>query len=75
MPRGAPAGLTSRELEVLRHVAMGQSNAEIAKALYLSEATVKSHVARVLTKLGLGNRVQAARFAYEHDLFGDREGR
>jgi DNA-binding CsgD family transcriptional regulator len=53
----APAGLTSRELEVLRHVAMGQSNAEIAKALYLSEATVKSHVARLLTKLGLNNRV------------------
>jgi DNA-binding CsgD family transcriptional regulator len=74
-PGPAPAGLTGRELEVLRHVAMGQSNAEIAKALYLSEATVKSHVARLLTKLGLSNRVQAARFAYEHDLFGDREGR
>jgi DNA-binding NarL/FixJ family response regulator len=71
-PGPVPAGLTSRELEVLRHVAMGQSNAEIARALYLSEATVKSHVARLLTKLG---RVQAARFAYEHDLFGDPEGR
>jgi DNA-binding NarL/FixJ family response regulator len=69
----AAGGLTSRELEVLRHVAMGESNAEIAKALCLSEATVKSHVARLLTKLS--NRVQAARFAYEHDLFGDREGR
>jgi DNA-binding NarL/FixJ family response regulator len=53
---------------VLRHVALGQSNAEIAKALYLSEATVKSHVARLLAKLGLSNRVQAARFAYEHGL-------
>jgi len=68
LPGPAPAGLTSRELEVLRHVAMGQSNAEIARALYLSEATVKSHVARLLTKLGLSNRVQAARFAFEHDL-------
>jgi DNA-binding NarL/FixJ family response regulator len=69
------AGLTGRELEVLRHVALGQFNAEIARALYLSEATVKSHVARLLAKLGLSNRVQAARFAYEHDLLGDREAR
>ena len=50
-----------------------RSNAEIAKALYLSEATVKSHVARLLSKLGLSNRVQAARFAYEHDLLGDHD--
>jgi DNA-binding CsgD family transcriptional regulator len=71
----APPGLTGRGLEVLRHVAMGQSNAEIAKALYLSEATVKSHVARLLTKLELSNRVQAARFAYEHDLLEDRDVR
>ena len=72
---GVAAGLTGRELEVLRHVALGRSNAEIARALYLSEATVKSHVARLLAKLGLSNRVQAARFAYEHDLLGDREAR
>jgi DNA-binding CsgD family transcriptional regulator len=65
---GALALLTSRELEVLRHLAMGQSNAEIAKALFVSEATVKSHVARMLSKLGLSNRVQAARFAYQHGL-------
>lgn len=68
------AGRAGRTV-VLRHVALGQSNAEIARALYLSEATVKSHVARLLTKLGLSNRVQAARFAYEHDLLGDREAR
>ena len=60
---------------MLRHVAMGQSNAEIARALYLSEATVKSHVARLLTKLGLSNRVQAARFAFEHDLIEGPEAR
>jgi DNA-binding CsgD family transcriptional regulator len=75
LPVPAPAGLTGRELEVLQHVAMGQSNAEIAKALFLSEATVKSHVARLLTKLGLSNRVQAARFAYEHDLLEGPEAR
>jgi DNA-binding NarL/FixJ family response regulator len=68
---GALALLTSRELEVLRHLAMGRSNAEIAKALFVSEATVKSHVARMLSKLGLSNRVQAARFAYQHGLRDD----
>jgi DNA-binding CsgD family transcriptional regulator len=68
---GALAELTGRELEVLRHLAMGQSNAEIAKALFVSEATVKSHVARVLSKLGLSNRVQAARFAFQHGLRDD----
>jgi DNA-binding CsgD family transcriptional regulator len=63
--------LTDRELEVLRHLAMGLSNAEIAEALFVSEATVKSHVARLLTKLGFSNRVQAARFAYQHGLLED----
>jgi DNA-binding CsgD family transcriptional regulator len=65
------AELTSRELEVLRHLAMGRSNAEIAKALFVSEATVKTHVARMLSKLGLSNRVQAARYAYQHGLPDD----
>ena len=64
----ALAQLTNRELEVLRHLASGLSNAEIAKELVLSEATVKSHVARLLTKLGLTNRVQAALFVYQHGL-------
>ncbi len=57
--------LSERELGVVRLVAQGQSNAEIAAALYLSEATVKSHIARILAKLGLRDRVQIAVHAYE----------
>jgi DNA-binding NarL/FixJ family response regulator len=60
-----PAQLSQRELDVVQQVAQGRSNAEIAGQLYLSEATVKSHIARTLAKLGLRDRVQIVIFAYE----------
>lgn len=66
--RTAMAELTPREMEVLTLIARGISNAEIAEKLFLSEATVKTHVARILSKLELANRVQAVVFAYENGL-------
>jgi DNA-binding NarL/FixJ family response regulator len=66
--------LTPRELEVLRLVARGRSNGEIASELYVSDATVKTHVAHALAKLDLRDRVQAVVFAYECGLIEPGEG-
>jgi DNA-binding NarL/FixJ family response regulator/tetratricopeptide (TPR) repeat protein len=64
-----PAGLTNRELETLRLIAIGKTNKEIAQALFVSTNTVAIHVARVLAKTGASNRTEAAAYAARHHLF------
>jgi DNA-binding NarL/FixJ family response regulator len=69
-PRQPPAqepleGLTDREREILLEIARGRSNREISEQLYISEPTVKVHVSRILTKLGLRDRAQVIVHAYE----------
>ena len=67
-PVGDTHGLTARELEVLRLVASGKSNKEIAAALVISEHTVARHVQNIFTKLGVPSRTAAGAYAFEHDL-------
>jgi DNA-binding NarL/FixJ family response regulator len=67
-PTGLPRGLTQREAEVLRLVAAGKSNREIAAALVISEHTVARHLQNMFAKLGVSSRSAATAFAFEHDL-------
>jgi DNA-binding NarL/FixJ family response regulator len=67
-PAEAPDGLTAREVEVLRLIAGGRSNKEIAAELVLSEATVKTHVNRIFAKTKSRDRAQAVAYAHRHGL-------
>jgi DNA-binding CsgD family transcriptional regulator len=70
----ARLGLTEREREVLCHVAAGQSNAQIARALFISPKTVGVHVSNTLAKLGVGGRVEAAAIAHRLGVTGPPDG-
>ena len=67
-PDAHPGELTPREAEVLRHIAAGLSNTEIAAALFVTEATVKTHINHIFTKTSLRDRAQLVRYAYQHGL-------
>lgn len=68
-----PAGLTDREVEVLRLLALGRSNKEMARALFISQETIHSHVLNIYGKIGVNSRAGAALFAAEHDLLRRHE--
>ncbi|MEV6825075.1 response regulator transcription factor [Amycolatopsis sp. NPDC051102] len=67
-PSTPPDGLTARETEVLTQLAAGHSNTEIARQLFVSEATVKTHINHIYAKIGAADRAQAVRYAYRHRL-------
>jgi NarL family two-component system response regulator LiaR len=71
---GIPGGLTRRELEILKLVAEGHSNAALAKMLWVTEQTVKFHLSNVYRKLDVTNRTEASRWAQVHGLLGDELG-
>jgi DNA-binding NarL/FixJ family response regulator len=73
IPAPALEELTARELEMLRYIARGMSNAEIAREAFVSETTVKTHVAHILMKLRVRDRVQAVVFAYENGVVAPGE--
>jgi DNA-binding NarL/FixJ family response regulator len=68
-----PSGLTAREAEVLRLIAAGRSNKEIAAELYLSVKTVSRHLSNIFAKIGVSSRAAATAFAFEHQLVGHPE--
>ena len=67
-PQALPDDLSPREVEVLKLIAAGLSNSEIATSLFLSNATVKTHINRIFSKTGVRDRAQAVRYAYQHGL-------
>ena len=67
-PPTAPAGLTTRELEVLRLIAQGLTDAQIAEQLVLSLHTIHAHLRTIYSKLGVASRSAATRYAFEHQL-------
>ena len=70
-PQSYPDGLTQREVEVLRLIAVGRSNRDIANVLFVSPNTVASHVRSILTKTSTANRTEAAAYARRHDLLAE----
>jgi DNA-binding NarL/FixJ family response regulator len=70
LPASLPDGLTAREAEVLSLIAQGMSNREIAAKLFVSEATIKTHINHVFAKIGARDRAQAVHYAYTHGLAG-----
>jgi DNA-binding NarL/FixJ family response regulator len=73
-PPPPPDGLTLREVEVLRLIALGRTNAEIAAQLVISTATVKTHINNLFGKAGLHDRAQAVAYAYTRGICGPRAG-